>query len=64
MPPVARHDLLETITYAIWRSFRGVPKRGERMEQARCIAQAVVEHLELCRIECRRPERGPGHSTP
>lgn len=64
MQPVTREALLESITYALWRGFRHHPRKSERMEEARRLAAAVVEHLEQCRIECQRPDQPRGHSTP
>jgi hypothetical protein len=60
MHPIARDDLIQTITHAIWRAYRRTPKKGERMDEARHLARAVVDHLEFCEVECRAPIVGRG----
>jgi hypothetical protein len=66
MIPVTRNDLISTIAYAIGTNMRLVPRKGEHLavEASQTLAEAVVKHLELCRLEIRRPEPDRWHSFP
>jgi hypothetical protein len=66
MDPVARDELISTIAYAIGRNTRLLPREGDHLsiEGSRLLAEAIVKHLKLCRLDIRRPPPGPGHSTP
>jgi hypothetical protein len=63
MDPVPADHLAETIAYAIWRNISLRPRRRS-LDDARILAQAIVEHIERCGIECRRRPPARWHSWP
>ena len=58
-----RKRLIETIAYAMWQRMDLRPKKRS-LDDARAWADKVVDHMELCGIEChQRPPKTP-HSNP
>jgi hypothetical protein len=66
MEPLPRDELISTIAYAIGRNTRLLPPKGAHLsiEASRSLAEAIVKHLELCRLDIRKPTPRRGHSTP
>lgn len=60
---VSRDDLLQVITYALWRHFKFRQKRRS-VEEHRPYANRVVEHLEMCGVELEKREQRKLHSGP
>lgn len=58
-----RKRLVETIAYALWRRMDLRPKK-RNLDDARIWAGQVVEHMDLCGIECRQRPPKPSHSSP
>jgi hypothetical protein len=65
MITVTRDELVSSIAYAIGRNMKLLPRKGDHLaiETARIMAEAIVKHLELCRLEIRRPPEERWHST-
>ena len=64
--PVSREDLQFSVEMGLRKARRLWPKKhvpGDH-DRLRPVAQAVVEHLELCGLRFFRRPPGPGHSTP
>ena len=55
-------ELVDMIAYALWRHWKLRPARRD-LAAMRVLAQQVVEHLALCRIEWRQKPPGPRHGT-
>ena len=60
---LARDDLIQMITYALWRHFKFRPK-SRSIDDHRPYAGKVVEHLEMCGVELRKKEPRKAHSGP
>ena len=58
-----RKRLIETIAYALWKRMDLRPKKRS-LADARIWAGKVVEHMDLCGIECRQRPSKPPHSSP
>ena len=60
--PISRHDLTFTVHMALRKAEHLWPKRRRPGDHDRLkpVADAVVDHIELCGIRCfrRAPERG------
>ena len=64
--PVPRHELLFDIERALSKARSLWPRRRVPGDHNALgpVAEAVVEHLALCRIRCFRENPRPGHGTP
>jgi hypothetical protein len=61
--PMDRKRLVETIAYALWQRMDLRPKKRS-LNDARIWAGQVVEHMDLCGIECHQRPPKPPHSSP
>ena len=48
-----REELTETIAFALWKRMDLRPKKRS-LDDARRWAEQVVDHLDLCGVECRK----------
>ena len=63
--PVPRDELEWDVEQALWKARKLLPRKvaAGNFNPYRAAARAVVEHLELCDITCRRKPPPPLHST-
>ena len=64
--PIPQHELAFDIEHALSKARALWPRKrghGDRTALG-LVANAVVQHLELCRVSCFRKPPPPGHGTP
>ena len=64
--PLPRHELLFDVERALTKARALWPSKRVHGDHnaLKPVANAIVEHLELCRIGCFRKPPSPRHSTP